>query len=168
MTRQEFGYERTSCACTVCVTNCRFMPGFLIPSDLERMIPAGVDPFQWAAANLLASPGALVADSRTGNLFRIPTLVPAVKPDGSCIHLTGEQRCEIHAVAPFGCAFFDCGPERGGISRDGLVAVFDAHQGRHLYSQIWNYLCHLGRRQKSPIELRAAMAREEKSQHGGT
>jgi len=37
--------------------NCRFMPGFLIPADLTRIIPPGADPVIWAEANLLASPG---------------------------------------------------------------------------------------------------------------
>ena len=58
--RTEFGAERTSCACEACRRCCRFLPAWLIPSDLERMIPAGADPSQWAEANLLASPGPLV------------------------------------------------------------------------------------------------------------
>src|SRR6266446_1724770 len=109
MTRTEFGLERTTCACEVCKTNCRFMPGYLIPSDLDRMIPIGVDPLTWAEMNLLASPGALVMKNL--QFFRIPTLVPSTKADGSCINLTPEGLCSIHETAPFGCAFFDCGPE---------------------------------------------------------
>jgi hypothetical protein len=161
MPRREFGYERTACACEACVTNCRYMPGFLIPADLGRMIPAGADPFRWAEANLLASPGALVADTRTGQTFHVPTLVPAVKADGSCIHLAEEGRCGIWAVSPFGCAFFDCGPERGRISHKGIRAVLDAHNGGELYTRLWDWLWSSGRRQKGPQELRSIMREAE-------
>jgi hypothetical protein len=68
--RTEFGYPRTNCACKVCKNNCRHMPGFLIPSDLERMIPHGVNPMQWAEDSLLASPGAIVVRNR--ELVRVP------------------------------------------------------------------------------------------------
>jgi len=137
------------------------MPGFLIPADLTRLIPAGVDPLQWAEVNLLASPGALVADTSTGTMFQIPTLVPAVKPDGSCIHLDAEGRCGIHAVAPFGCSHFDCGPERGNLSHKGIRAVLDAHNAGDLYTWLWEHLWNHGRRQKGPGELRAAMQAAE-------
>lgn len=160
--RTEFGLPRTTCGCDSCVTNCRYMPGFLIPQDLERLIPPGIEGpaiYEWAERNLLASPGALAMDTTTGNTFRIGTLVPAVKPDGSCIHLTADRLCDIHPAAPFGCAFFDCGPERNGVSRDGLMAVLRAHR-EGLYGQIWRHLWNAGQRQKPPEELRARMRRE--------
>ena len=140
MTRIEFGLERTTCACKVCVTNCRFMPGFLLPSDLERMIPETADPLVWSESNLLASPGALVM--KGSDFFRIPTLVPAVKPDGSCKNLTAEGLCSIHEDAPFGCAFFDCGPERDHLSHRGISAVYIAWCATppSLYAQVWTYL----------------------------
>jgi hypothetical protein len=176
--RTEFGYTRTVCGCGECTTNCRFMPGFLIPADLDRLFPddGGLD---WAAANLLASPGALVM--RGGETFRIPTLVPATKPDGTCVNLSNSGLCQIHAAAPFGCAFFDCGPERGNLSKTGLMAVVGAwvEFGRlaerdntdapgilidisektpYRYAAIWQYLWSIGKRQKRPDELRARMA----------
>jgi len=55
------------------------MPGFLVPSDLDRMIPPTVNPLVWAESNLLASPGAKVM--KNGLILRIHTLVPAVKKD---------------------------------------------------------------------------------------
>jgi len=73
--RTEFGYERSSCACKECRRWCFHLPGYLIPADLKRMIPAHAQSFDWAEQNLLASPGALVVKDRV--LFRIPTLVPA-------------------------------------------------------------------------------------------
>ena len=35
--RTEFGVARTVCACSDCVANCRFVPGALIPADLNRI-----------------------------------------------------------------------------------------------------------------------------------
>ena len=155
MSRTEFGLERTACGCGACVTNCRFMPGFLIPSDLERMIPAGVDPYLWADKNLLASPGALVM--KDGETFRIQTLVPAVKKDGACIHLAEDMCCKIHAAAPFGCAFFDCGPERGSLSSQGLVEVMKAWRAGGLYAKLWRRLWSRWKRQHKPEVLRQRM-----------
>ena len=135
--RAEFGIARSSCACRDCQRNCRHMPGFLIPADLTRMIPPGADPFLWAEANLLASPGALVA--KDGKLFRIPTLVPAVKADGSCIHLTGGKRngkCAIHEIAPFGCAFFDCKTPNDGREQPALVQIHQAAPGGSLSATV--------------------------------
>jgi len=134
------------------------MPGCLIPSDLERMAPRGDEAaiLRWAEENLLASPGALVQQG--DRRYHIPTLVPAVKPDGSCIHLTAEGRCAIHEVAPFGCAFFDCRVDPG-ISADGMRLVARAHQSGALYTRIWEHLHRLGLRQEAPIVLRERMAR---------
>jgi hypothetical protein len=106
--RTEFGFSRTVCACSACTANCRNIPGYLIPADLERLrdfLSPGEDLLTWAHKHLLASPGALVA--RHGQMFRIPTLVPARQSDVSCHFLTPEGRCAVHPVAPFGCAFFD-------------------------------------------------------------
>jgi Fe-S-cluster containining protein len=107
-TRTEFGYYRTICSCPDCTAGCRYLPAYLIPADLERMhtdLDPGEDLLSWARKHLLASPGALVV--RRGKAFRIPTLVPARQADGACIFLTSEGRCGVHAVAPFGCSFFD-------------------------------------------------------------
>jgi hypothetical protein len=131
------------------------MPGFLIPSDLERMVPAGENVYLWADKNLLASPGALVA--KDGRFFRVRTLVPATKKDGSCVHLDDALRCGIHATAPFGCAFFDCGPERGELSHRGLNAVMQAWADGGLYAQLWNRLWSKWKRQNKPDVLRKRM-----------
>jgi Putative zinc- or iron-chelating domain len=157
--RTEFGKQRTSCACDECVKNCKFMPGFLIPSDLTRMIPANVVPTEWAGGRLLASPGALVM--KAGRTFRIHTLVPAVKADGSCIHLDADNRCEIHAIAPFGCAFFDCGPAEPQLeqSHRGLVEVMKAWENNDLYARIWRHLDRIGHVQLKPDILRERMSK---------
>ena len=154
MERSEFGATRTSCGCERCRINCRHMPGFLIPADLDRLVPlTAADPLKFAEQALLASPGALVM--KDGELFRIPTLVPATNNDGSCIHLTADGQCAIHANAPFGCAFFDCGLERPGLAQKALMAVHrDWHNGG-VYSLIWRYLNAKGRTQLPPEVLRA-------------
>jgi hypothetical protein len=132
------------------------MPGYLIPSDLDRMKPAGQDVFAWAEQNLLASPGALV--SRNGIAFRINTLVPAKKRDGSCINLR-DGLCQIHAIAPFGCAFFSCrdGLESYGLSAKGLHAIMRDKEALGLYRQIWLHLDSKGLRSQAPEVLRKRM-----------
>lgn len=163
MSRTEFGQKRTTCACNTCVTNCKYMPGMLIPSDLERMISGVSDVQRWALSNLLASPGALVRHGATGQVFRIPTLVPAVKPDGSCIHLTPEDRCDIHQIAPFGCAFFDCKSDpspSNSLSVSGMQAIMAAHANGDLYAQLWKYLWENDKRQYPADVLRHLMQQE--------
>src|SRR5215469_8456673 len=125
--RTEFGYPRSGCACPDCTAGCRHLPGYLIPADLDRLrahLAPDAELLSWARGCLLASPGALVA--RGGELFRIPTLVPARRPDGACQFLTEADACAIHAVSPFGCAFFDthlAGAEANARSAAGLKAV---------------------------------------------
>jgi hypothetical protein len=93
-------------------------------------------------------------------LFRIPTLVPATKNDGSCIHLTAVGQCAIHANAPFGCAFFDCGPEKPGLAQKALIAVHrDWHNGG-AYSRIWRHLMAKGLTQHAPEVLRSRMGQQ--------
>jgi hypothetical protein len=136
------------------------MPGFLIPADLDRLIPVGVDPLVWAETNLLASPGALVMKGL--RMFRIPSLVPAIKPDGSCKNLTADGLCGIHENAPFGCAFFACGVERQGLANNGLQAVYSAFfvDTDSLYRRIWTHLAEQGITQQAPEVLRAKMRKE--------
>jgi hypothetical protein len=152
--RTEFGAVRSECSCKQCSLYCHYMPGYLIPADLERMIPEDTDPFLWAESNLLASPGALVM--RAGQVFSIPTLVPAVKSDGSCIHLNKDELCNIHEKAPFGCAFFSCCTYDEGadkLSMHGLAAIVNGGP-TSLYSQLWRYLSESGRVQVRAQELR--------------
>jgi hypothetical protein len=158
--RQEFGHDRSVCDCTVCVTNCQHMPGYLIPSDLERMMPSGQPDqvMKWAEKNLLASPGALAIYN--GRPIRIGTLVPASKPDGSCINLDADNRCSIHAVAPFGCAFFDCRMshrQADALSEQALLIIMRLPP-ECWYVRIHSHLTELGLVSPSPEEKRARMA----------
>jgi hypothetical protein len=157
LTRIEFGVERgEGCACRTCRRNCMFLPGFLIPSDLERMIPAGEDPFKWAEVNLLASPGAIVM--KDGRTFRIHTLVMASKDDGSCIYYV-QRRCQIWETSPFGCAFFGCdSKDQHRLSQEGLMEVFLSwREPASLYARIWQHLWDSGRQAEPPEEKRARM-----------
>lgn len=100
-------FARTVCACPADVAHCRRQPGFLIPSDLlpimDRLSREKKNLYDW----LMASAGAIVGDLWTGQTFRIPTITPRRKADGSCVFLDDHERCAIHDVAPFGCAYFD-------------------------------------------------------------
>jgi hypothetical protein len=148
------------------------MPGYLIPADLDRMIPAGEDPLKWAETNLLASPGATVArlNPVTGapSFFRVPTLVVAEKQDHSCIHLSEQGECKIHAIAPFGCAFFDCQNSGVELSSKGIRSVMvDWQKPKSLYRDLWNHLHGLGRVSDTPAvkiqRMKAACSLEHRA-----
>lgn len=146
--RTEFGANRTICGCEDCTRYCSFVPGYMIPADLERMHQAiapelSVDEF--AKKHLWASPGATVMQA--GKRFQVPTLVPARKEDGSCTFLTGDKRCSIHGVAPFGCAFFDSHqstPDGDRLSSMGIMAIMRDNAERGPYHTLWKKLASLG------------------------
>lgn len=161
--RSEFGFARSVCSCPDCVRNCHFMPGYLIPADLPRILQhlaPGQDLFDGSRAHLLASPGAKVR--RGDRIFRIPTLVPARREDGACRFLTADSRCALHAVAPFGCAFFDehqsCS-ESDRRSQRGLQAVLEAWQNGDVYAQVWTMLVQSGLVAPPPEVCRAHLQR---------
>lgn len=151
--RIELGFVRTECGCPKCSVHCRAIPGFLIPSDIDRMYKATSGPGEsvqeWARRTLLASDGAKAIDRRTGTAVQIRTLVPAAGPDGACGHITPEGRCGVHAVAPYGCAFADSHqPEAVGVkvAMVGLRAVLDAQADpTSLYHGLWAMLNAEGR-----------------------
>ena len=162
-TRVEFGFERTVCACEQCTNYCRHVPGYLVPSDLDRLRDycGGADAFDsWAAQHLLASPGALVM--RKGALGRIPTLVPARRDNGACIFLSADSSCSIHPIAPFGCAFFDSHQEDDAADRRssrGLRAILEDWQSAGPYSALWLALHAAGRDSPAPETARAGLSK---------
>ena len=163
--RQQFGFTRTSCACRDCSVNCRFIPGFLVPEDLESLHHATAPhllPADWARRHLLASPGALVASPQRG-VFRIRTLVPARRSDGACTFLAADDRCTVHAVAPYGCAFFDAHMDQNdGVrrSREGLIAVAQDAANQSIYYQVWHLLDREGLTAPSPEACRSRMSEQ--------
>lgn len=88
-------FARTICSCDTCVECCH-RPGHLIPADLQH----------FDEKDLVASAGALVRNALSGRTYRIGTITPKTKEDGSCVFLK-DNRCTVHEKAPFGCAFFD-------------------------------------------------------------
>src|SRR5215469_6537098 len=162
--RTEFGVERTSCACQACQRCCRFLSAWLIPSDLERLIPSGANPFKWAESNLLASPGPLVvqvveqefrscsempkcARRFVRRRFRVPSLVLSANADGSCKFLSTTGGCSVHEVSPFGYAFFDGHARRSQVGdhllRAGLNSLIEAGS-EHLYHRLRRHLIRKG------------------------
>lgn len=104
-------FPRTECACAECVRCCTVQPAHLIQGDIFRITDAlvsqgRVTDVTGTLSFLRASRGAVVADSATGRRYRIGTITPRME-GGRCVFLTPDDRCSIHSVAPFGCAYFD-------------------------------------------------------------
>jgi Fe-S-cluster containining protein len=99
-------FSRTTCACAECVACCKRQPGPLAPGDLERIAEHRGETVEVAKAHFWASGGALVQDQTTGRQFRIGSITPRLVR-GRCVFLDADDRCSIHSVAPFGCAYFD-------------------------------------------------------------
>lgn len=139
------------------------MPGFLVPSDLIRLYGLLGDGMfahlrEFAEKYLRASPGAtaLTADGVT----QIPTLVPARKEDGSCIFLTETGGCGIHAVAPFGCRFFDDHMSQAEGDKRATAGLVDIMANRVVngdYTKVWHHLHNLGLDAPPPVAGRKAM-----------
>jgi len=158
--RTELGFERTVCDCGACKINCKFIPGFLLPSDISRIAEhlGYSNPVEFALDNLLASPGAIVMDH--GQIRIIRTLTPIRRPDGACLFLDEEDRCRIHSVSPYGCSHFDAHQTKEEAdlrSSAGHYQVDLAWKNDHLYKRLWLLLNTLGRVAPSRVESRARM-----------
>jgi Fe-S-cluster containining protein len=115
------------------------------------------DIVRFALDNLLANPGALVVAH--GEIFAIPTLVPARRPDGACRFLKNDL-CSIHPVNPFGCAFFSAEQtteQSDAISAHGLMEIMRSWRQGDLYARLWARLYEAGCIAPSPLEARANM-----------
>lgn len=97
-------FARTNCACENCTRCCRRQPGALTLGDFERIRDALCLSDDMARERFWASGGALVKTS-TGTK-RVGSITPRMKK-GRCVFLNEQNRCSIHAVAPFGCSHFD-------------------------------------------------------------
>jgi hypothetical protein len=128
-------FERTTCACDQCVSFCKTKPGALIPSDLDRIAhrlvdlgrierPADVGRF------LRATRGSEIIDVTTQRTTRIPQIGPARDRRGRCTFLSAEDRCEIHGVSPFGCAYFDAHLPKPEIDRRKLWGLAQMRTSR--------------------------------------
>ncbi len=161
--RVEFGFARTKCDCSHCALNCKHLSGYLVPADVERIARhlGYTNLGKFALDYLLASPGATVMNAE-GQVFQIPTLVPRRKPDGSCVFLDADDRCTIHKVSPYGCAFFDAhqsDAEANQRSGRGLqeIARQLAVSSRSAYAVLWKVLFAAGSRAVPPHVARQRM-----------
>jgi Fe-S-cluster containining protein len=105
-------FERTVCACRDCVSFCKTKPGILIPSDVpaiaQRLIELKLIERQEDVGQLLrATRPSVVFDRDQGREVEIPKIGPARDVTGRCVFLDRHERCQIHGVSPFGCAYFD-------------------------------------------------------------
>ncbi len=135
-------FERTVCDCDECSAHCKACPGMLIPGDIERIAEYRETEVVNVLTHLHASPGAVVM--KAGQLYRIPTIVPATLSLGHCAFSEwpwGDPVCTIHDVAPYGCAYFDShmpraeGDQR---SRAGLVAIMQSEAYRATWQTLWD------------------------------
>jgi hypothetical protein len=163
MTRTEFGFTRTIRGGWEEVLNCQYLPGFLVAADIERMAAAcgAVNVLAWAKQHLLASPGATVMDGE-GNVFNIPTLVPARQPCGHCVFLSSDSMCGIHEASPFGCAFVDTTMTREQADERSHAAIHDVLRSWRDrddgYADLWEVLHNMGRVSPPAVESRLRMA----------
>jgi Fe-S-cluster containining protein len=143
------------------------MPGSLAPGDLERIAPPH-EPLRkdWVAENFLASEGTLIMDPKTGDSFRLPTIVPRQKEDGSCVFFEN-GRCSIHEHSPYGCRMFDLhmdheqGRERSMqfaylLYQTWTTPLNELSGGEGVYADAWNYLSGTGRQATPLAERRKA------------
>jgi len=168
----DLGFTRTKCSCRECTINCEHMPGMLIPDDVSGMMQvlgyATDQAAQFALDNLLASPGAIVAQRTDEGIIqrRIRTLVPGRQPNGRCKFLKGGY-CTIHEAAPYGCAFFDAHQTSAQSDHRSVAAlrVIDAdHRAEGIYSLLWYGLHGLGHVAPGPEDIRPTMKTAAKAE----
>lgn len=99
-------WKRTKCACAECVKCCKRQPGPLAPRDFEKIAEHLGESREEAKRHFWASPGCVMKNLATGETARVGTITPRYER-GRCVFLNADDRCSIHEVAPFGCAFFD-------------------------------------------------------------
>ncbi len=157
--------QRTSCACKNCIAGCKTKPGCLAPGDLERIQEfVGDTSPEFVLSHFLSSEGAKCLKKINGTvyIFHVPSIVPAQKPDGSCIFLDEQERCTIHPVSPFGCAYHDTHMQAVEADRRMQFCVTEqikAHYSGEPYAQMQQFLDDNGRR-AVPLNQRAEAMRK--------
>jgi len=151
----------------MCTSFCKTYPGFLIPSDVGPVLEAAQAKPEEV---LVASEGSLVI--YRGEMQRLGTILPAHKPDGSCVFLDENDRCKIHAAAPYGCAYTDfhmSDLEGRSVSAAGLQTLMEPSPELQEYRKIREQLQSAGKvaqplavRRQAMLELQASiLARRE-------
>ncbi len=164
-------FKRISCDCIECTKYCLAMPGYLVPDDLYYIskylnLEISVDPngnldLSPLKDYLYASSGTIV--KKQDEVFSVPTLVPATKPNGVCIFLDNDKRCSIHQVAPFGCSMFE---DHGrydivynymSTAATMMLAWIWKNEQTHPYYVLWHSLHKEGKTAINPAEARLLM-----------
>src|SRR5262249_13682582 len=117
--------------------------GSLVPSDLQRLCPPGVDLMTWAKEHLRASQGFVFFNGKTGERVQVPSLVPAKQANGHCHWLQPDGHCGVHENAPFGCAFVDQHMKAREVHKGnaaGRLARLEDFAKNGPYSQVWHML----------------------------
>ena len=147
------------------------MPGYLMPDDLKGYLTEKEGSYRLVNDALLASEGTLVAqiDKRTGetDTFRIPTLVPSSREDGSCTHYK-EGKCDVHKDSPTGCKMFNaCASGKKADKQEQVAMQIQQEllgvwlrytEGKptdeeRMYCTTWHYLWQIGKRRENATEL---------------
>lgn len=140
-------FDRTECACEQCVACCKHMPGYLAFGDLGVLaMGLRVENLADLVPFLQASEGPIVMNQIAGLAYRIPTIVPAMN-DRGCVFLQ-DDRCKVHAHAPFGCGWFDphMTKDLGDVrSQYALKQILEDFLSGGLYSQMWVHLKEFGK-----------------------
>jgi Fe-S-cluster containining protein len=131
-TRRELGMARTAvCDCPVCVGNCKERPGYMIVQDVDRIWKT-VAPQMSRSEFILTyvEPGTgFTTMNEDMKFIKTQTIRPKKIPGHGCIFLK-DNRCSIHEVSPFGCAFFKCGMPRAEADEKNHTAI------RHILGDI--------------------------------
>jgi hypothetical protein len=75
-------------------------------------------------------------------------------------HFLKDDRCTMHGVNPFGCAYFSAEQPKeqsDAMSARGLMEIMKSWWRGDLYAQLWAILYEAGRIAPSPLEARASM-----------
>lgn len=160
-------FPRTHCDCKTCVACCQHMPGSLIPGDLELMLQHqkgdNVSPEEataWLLENFQASEGATAMKIVDGQrqVFKIPTIVPRLTEQG-CVFLQ-EGKCQVHAVAPFACAYVDPhmnDTQANAHSQVTAQSQYEAWEQRNGYTKAWEILHAAGKIAPPLLERKAKL-----------
>jgi Fe-S-cluster containining protein len=121
-------FKRTVCACPACVKFCQTKPGALIPSDIapigRRLVELGLISREADVGRFLrATRPSTVYDTDLRKQVQIKKIGPARDRRGRCVFLDETDRCQVHGVSPFGCAFFDAHQDRAETERRQLWSL---------------------------------------------
>lgn len=144
MPRTELGLVSTECSCAECTKVCYTMPGYLLETDIDRIwkkVAPQMTRSQFITSYLKPGRGARLVEGRPDDIqfVQYQTMVPARTSDGKhCIFLK-DNKCTIHDVSPFGCAFYDSHMgriEENVRDRIGLSNVKESLQKDGLFSMV--------------------------------